>query len=163
GEAAAENTGPFDGRAVAAANCYLMDQIVRCLHDFVSAHVYPLANPSAGERPSIVAVGGYGRGEVAPHCDLGLLFLPPSYRPPHCEQVVEDMLYLLWDLKLKVGHPVRSVDECIRQALADMTIRTGLLEARYVWGEDSLYQELRRRFWKEVAEPTGLPFVEAKL
>ncbi|MBX6322773.1 MAG: [protein-PII] uridylyltransferase [Rhodospirillaceae bacterium] len=148
---------------MAAANCYLMDQIVRTLHDFTNTHVYPLANPSVGERLSIVAGGGYGRGELAPHSDLDLLFLHPYKRTPHGEQVIEYMLYLLWDLKLKVGHAVRSVDDCIRQALADMTIRTGLLEARYVWGEESLFHELRRRFWREVAESTGPAFVEAKL
>jgi [protein-PII] uridylyltransferase len=163
GDEIADGEVAFDGRAVAAANCHLMDQLIRTLYDFTTTHVYPLGNPSAGERLTIAAVGGYGRGELAPHSDLDLLFLHPYKRTPHGEQVIEYMLYLLWDLRLKVGHAVRSVDDCIRQALADMTIRTGLLEARYVWGEESMFQELRKRFRREVAEGTGLDFVDAKL
>ena len=73
------------------------------------------------------------------------------------------MLYRLWDLGLKVGHATRSVDECIRQAKADMTIRTGLLESRFLWGDTKLFQELKRRFRREVVTGNGLDFVEAKL
>ena len=95
-----------------------MDQLIRTLYDFTTQHVFPLANPSAGERLALVAVGGYGRGELAPCSDIDLLFLLPYKLTPHGEQVVEFMLYRLWDLGLKVGHATRSVDECIRQAKA---------------------------------------------
>ncbi len=152
-----------DGREAARAHSFLVDQLIRALFDFTTARVFPLANPSAGERIAVVAVGGYGRGELAPYSDVDLLFLRPYKPTPYGEQVVEFMLYKLWDLGLKVGHATRSVDECIRQAKADMTIRTALLEARYLWGEQRLFLELRRRFQKEVAAGTGLAFVEAKL
>ena len=155
--------GAADGRAVGRADCFLIDQLVRSLHDFATARVFPLANPSAAEHLAIVAVGGYGRGELAPHSDVDLLFLLPYKLTPYCEQVVEYLLYPLWDLGLKVGHATRSVDECIRHAKSDMTIRTSLLEARYLCGEGQLYQELRRRFQKEVVAGTGPDFVEAKL
>jgi UTP:GlnB (protein PII) uridylyltransferase len=98
-----------------------------------------------------------------PASDIDLLFLLPYKLTPHGEQVVEFMLYRLWDLGLKVGHATRSVDECIRQAKADMTIRTGLLESRFLWGDTKLFQELKRRFRREVATGNGLDFVEAKL
>src|SRR5690606_13166762 len=82
---------------------------------------------------------------------------------PHVEQVVEYLLYMLWDLGLKVGHATRSVDECIRQAAADMTVRTALLEARYLLGERVLHDELKRRFQRDVVSGSAVAFVEAKL
>jgi len=151
------------GLKVGHETCFLMDQLIRTLYDHTTQHVFPLANPSAGEHLALVAVGGYGRGELAPCSDIDLLFLLPYKLTPHGEQVVEFMLYRLWDLGLKVGHATRSVDECIRQAKADMTIRTGLLEARFLWGDGELFQELKRRFRREVATGNGLDFVEAKL
>ena len=74
---------------------------------------------------AIVAVGGYGRGTLAPGSDIDLLFLLPYKQTPWGEQVVEYMLYMLWDLGLKVGHATRNIDECVRLSRADITIRTG--------------------------------------
>ena len=152
-----------DGRRAAVETSFLIDQLVRTLYDFTVGRVFPLANPSAGEHLAIVAVGGYGRGELAPHSDVDILFLLPYKLTPHGEQVVEYMLYHLWDLGLKVGHATRSVDECLRQARGDMTVRTSLLEARYIWGEQRLYQDLRHRFAREIVAGSGIDVVEAKL
>src|SRR5690606_25614102 len=154
-----------DGSTAAAELSYLLDQLLRSLHEHATQRVYPQANPSTAERLAMVATGGYGRGELAPYSDIDLLFLIPYKRTPTIEQLVEYMLYFLWDLGLKVGHAVRSVDECLRQARDDFTVMTGLLEARYVAGEQSLYLDLRRRFRKELQEPegAGLRFVAAKL
>jgi [protein-PII] uridylyltransferase len=146
-----------------AEQCFMVDQLIRVLFDFVTEHVYPLANPTAGEKLAVVATGGYGRGEMAPYSDLDLLFLTPYKRTPHTEQVVEYLLYLLWDLRLKVGHATRSVDECLRYAKSDLTIRTALLEARYIWGEQPLFTELKSRFDSEVARGTAAQFIEQKL
>jgi len=151
------------GLNVGHETCFLVDQLLRCLYDHTTQHAYPIANPSAGEHLALVAVGGYGRGELAPFSDIDLLFLLPYKLTPHGEQVVEFMLYRLWDLGLKVGHATRSVDDCMRLARADMTIRTGLLEARFLWGDQKLYQELKQRFRREVVIGNGLDFVEAKL
>ena len=98
-----------------------------------------------------------------PFSDVDLLFLLPYKQTPHTEQVVEYLLYLLWDLGLKVGQATRSVSECLRYAKADLTIRTALLEARYVWGEQALYPELKTRFESEILRGTAAQFVEAKL
>src|SRR6202158_3120721 len=143
--------------------CFLIDQLIRVLYDLVTETVYPLPNPTAGEKLAIVAVGGYGRGEMAPYSDIDLLFLLPYKQTPHTEQVVEYLLYLLWDLGLKVGQATRSVADCLRYAKADMTIRTALLEARYIWGEQALYNELKQRFDGEILRGTAAQFVEAKL
>ena len=142
---------------------FLTDQLIRVAFDFVAETVFPLANPTAGEKIAIVAVGGYGRGEMAPFSDIDLLFLLPYKRTPHTEQVVEYLLYLFWDLGLKVGHSVRSIEESLRQGKADLTIRTALLEARYLWGEEALFDDLKRRFESEILRGTAAQFVEAKL
>ena len=141
----------------------LTDEVVGALFTYAVESVFPAANPTKAERLALVAVGGYGRGELAPSSDIDLLFLLPYKRTPRAEQIVESILYVLWDLGLKVGHAVRSVEDCIRQAKADMTIRTSLMEARYIWGEQKLHQDLRRRFQKEIVTGTAQEFVEAKL
>ncbi len=142
---------------------FLMDQLIRVLYDFVDTHLYPTANPTEGERMALVAVGGYGRGELAPYSDIDLLFLT-SYKPtPHTEQVVEYILYTLWDLGLKVGQSTRSIGETIKQAQADLTIRTAVLEARYIWGDQHLFAELRRRFDNDIVRKTSAEFIEQKL
>ena len=156
-----EATG--DGAATIREQCFLMDQLIRALFDLVTQLIYPLHNPTSGERLAIVAVGGYGRGELAPYSDIDLLFLLPYKRTPHTEQVVEYLLYLLWDLGLKIGHSTRSVDECLRQARSDLTIRTGLLEARYLWGEQALFNELKRRFDSDIVKGSAAQFVASKL
>ena len=160
-----EAPGPLrnDGPAVLAATSYLMDQIVRVLFDFADRYAYPAANPSAAERLGVVATGGYGRGELAPLSDLDLLFLRPYKQTPRGEQIVEFMLYLLWDLGLKVGHATRTVDESLRYAERDQTIRTALLEMRYLWGDRALFDELQKGFAQKFHTGDGRDFVEAKL
>ncbi|MGH6859854.1 MAG: [protein-PII] uridylyltransferase [Phyllobacterium sp.] len=142
---------------------WLMDQIITALYDFATSHVYPAVNPSTSERMSLVAVGGYGRGGLAPGSDIDLLFLLPYKQTPWGEQVVEYILYMLWDTGLKIGHATRSLDESIRLSLSDMTIRTSILEARYICGDRSLFDTLTQRFDREVVEGTGPAFIEAKL
>jgi [protein-PII] uridylyltransferase len=156
-----EATG--DGSAVMREQCFLMDQLIRALFDLVTQEVYPLPNPTKGERLALVAVGGYGRGELAPFSDIDLLFLLSYKQTPHTEQVVEYLLYVLWDLGLKVGHSTRSVEECLRQAKSDLTIRTALLEVRYLWGEQALFNELKKRFDSDIVRGTAAQFVGAKL
>ncbi|KQZ32822.1 protein-PII uridylyltransferase [Mesorhizobium sp. Root552] len=151
------------GTACAARLSHVMDEIVRALYDFAASHVYPAKNPSAAERMAVVAVGGYGRGTLAPGSDIDLLFLLPYKQTPWGEQIVEYMLYMLWDMGLKVGHATRNIDECIRLSLSDMTIRTAVLETRFLWGEEKLCQELLKRFDREVVASTGLEYAQAKL
>jgi [protein-PII] uridylyltransferase len=160
-----EGTGVLrnNGPAVLAATSFLMDQLIRVLFDFADRHAYPAGNPSAAERLSVVATGGFGRGELAPLSDLDLLFLRPYKQTPRGEQIVEFMLYLLWDMGLKVGHATRTVDESIRYAERDQTIRTALLEARYVWGDRELCDELLKKFAQKFLSGDGRDFVEAKL
>ena len=151
------------GRRCAERLCQMEDEIIRILYDFVRKHLYPSENPSETEHMAVVATGGYGRGLQAPGSDIDLLFLLPYKQTAWGEQVAEAILYALWDTGLKVGHATRSVDECIRQAKADMTIRTAILEARFLLGDRRLFDELVTRFDQDVVRGTGPQFVAAKL
>jgi [protein-PII] uridylyltransferase len=151
------------GNACAERLSHLMDELIRALYDFAATHVYRVQNPSTGERVAVVAVGGYGRGTLAPGSDIDLLFLLPYKQTPWGEQIVEYMLHMLWDLGLKVGHATRNIDECLRLSRSDITIRTSILEARYLWGEQKLFDELLTRFDHEVVRTTGPEYVQAKL
>jgi len=153
----------FGGETCVVQTSFLIDQIIRLIHDHAERHIYRTPNPTSAERLAIVAVGGYGRAELAPFSDIDLLFVLPYKQTPRGEQMVEWILYLLWDLGLKVGHATRSLDECLRLARADMTIRTTLLESRYLWGDEALYRDLRKRFLAEVVRGTSLAFIQAKL
>ena len=151
------------GEANVRATAFLTDQMFRFVLEATTTLVYPTAEPTSGERICVAAVGGYGRGEMAPFSDIDLLILLPYRLTPRVEQIVESVLYLLWDLGLKVGHATRSTDECIRLSRDDITIRTAVLEARFLWGNKKLFNELRRRFRKEIVNDTGPEFVKDKL
>jgi [protein-PII] uridylyltransferase len=151
------------GRRCAERLSGMQDDVMRLLYEFVARHLYPVQNPSEAERMAIIATGGYGRGVMAPGSDIDLLFLLPYKQTAWGESVVEAILYCLWDMGLKVGHATRSVTECIRQAKADMTVRTAVLEARHLVGDHKLYDELMARFDKEIVQGTASEFVAAKL
>ncbi|SCW60450.1 [protein-PII] uridylyltransferase [Ancylobacter rudongensis] len=151
------------GRRCAERLSRLQDEIITLVHELAVKTLYPSDNPSTSERMAIVAVGGYGRGLMAPGSDTDILFLLPYKQTAWGESVAEAILYVLWDMGLKVGHATRSVDECIRQARGDMTIRTSLLEARLLIGERKLFDELVERFDRDVVQGTAVEFVAAKL
>jgi [protein-PII] uridylyltransferase len=142
---------------------FLVDQLIRVMHDHVIADVFPAPNRTAGQRLTLIAVGGYGRGEMAPHSDVDIAFITPAKSTPWCQQVIEGILYYLWDLGLKVGHSSRSLDDMVRMSKQDLTIRTAILEGRYLWGDQALYNEASRRFWSEVVPGSEAQFVSEKL
>src|SRR6266550_9375123 len=156
-------SGTTPGVAVARALSALQDTTIQVIYDFAVRHFYPAPNPTTSERLAIVATGGYGRGLLAPASDIDLLFVRPFKETAWDESVIEFILHMLWDIGLKVGHATRSVPECVRLAKQDITIRTSLLEARFLWGDRQLYDELRKKFWSDVATGSGQDFVEAKL
>jgi [protein-PII] uridylyltransferase len=150
---------PGNGRAAAKATAFLHDQLVRLTHDFVCEHV--VEQPIEGL--SLVGLGGTGRGEMAPFSDLDLMFLTAKAATAEQERAAEAMLHLLWELKLKVGHSLRSTSQLIALAKKDMTVRTAFLEARWLWGDEKLFDAAMRRFRKEVVAGTAAEFVAAKL
>jgi [protein-PII] uridylyltransferase len=153
------------GEGVEVAQLYstAADDLLNALWRFTTETLYPAANPSEAERLGLIAVGGYGRGVLAPHSDLDLLFLRPWKSIPRTEQVIEFMLYVLWDLGIKVGHSARSVDDCMALAKSDMTVRTALLEARPLAGDEALAADFITRFRALVVKADPRPFIAAKL
>ena len=150
---------PGNGRAAAQATAYLHGQLVRLIYDFtVERLAEPLREPLA-----LVALGGTGRGEMAPFSDLDLMFLTAKAPAPEHERLSEAILHILWDLKLKVGHSLRSVPQLIALSRKDMTVRTAFLEGRWLWGDEKLFDAAMRRFRKEVVAGTAAEFVTAKL
>jgi [protein-PII] uridylyltransferase len=149
---------PTHGLEIASAQAYLIDRLVVILFDLAVTRLHP-----ADEPITLLAVGGYGRGEMAAHSDIDIGFLTRTAPSPATAQVIETMLYALWDLGLKVGHSSRSLDEMIRQAKADVTVRTALLEARFVAGDGTLYDDAARRFKSEIQRGTERQFIADKL
>ena len=155
-------SNPQATRPVIRSYTYLTDCIVAEILRTVTTHITP-ADPNHPARFAVIAVGGYGRGEMAPYSDIDLLFLIPTKRAPWAESVVESMLYIFWDMKLKVGHATRTIADCIALGREDYTIRTSLLEARYLLGDKDLSERLDQKLWSDLFKDTGSDFIEAKL
>jgi [protein-PII] uridylyltransferase len=152
--------GGFD---CAEALSFAQDAVIRALYQLTVSRLYAATNRTSGERIAICATGGYGRGTMAPGSDVDVLFLFPFKQTPWNESLAETMLYFLWDLGLKVGHATRSVEDCLREGQADLTIRTALLEARIIAGDMGLFQDLVGRLDREVIKGSGADFAHAKL
>ncbi|WP_010140017.1 [protein-PII] uridylyltransferase [Oceanicola sp. S124] len=112
---------------------------------------------------AVCAVGGYGRGEMAPFSDVDLLFLTRKAITPGLEALIEAMLYVLWDLHLKVGHSSRTIRECLKLGGEDYTIRTALMETRFLAGDAPLVDQLNDKLWSDLFKGTEKEFIEAKL
>jgi len=145
---------PGNGRSAAQATAFLHDQLVRLTYDFVGGPLSDLA---------LVGLGGTGRGEMAPFSDLDLMFLTTKAATAEQERAAEAILHLLWDLKLKVGHSVRSIPQLLTLAKKDMTIRTAFLEARWLWGDEKVFDDAAARFRKQIVTGSAAEYVAAKL
>ena len=154
---------PFKARKAISSYAFLTDCLVTSAWKFATEIQFPSHNPTEAEKLSIISVGGYGRREMAPFSDVDLLFLTPYKMTPWSENVIETVLYLLWDLKLKVGHSSRSIKDCLRLGSEDYTIRTAMLEHRFVCGDINLASQLNEKLWKNLFSGTAKDFISAKL
>ena len=136
----------------------LIDGVVSALFE----HTTTKADLGPVENLSIAATGGYGRGVLAPFSDIDLLFLTAEDPAPETLRVVEYMLYFLWDLGLKVGHATRSINDCLVEGGKDTTIRTALLDARFLTGNKALFGDFHRRFRAACKEAGAAEYIAAK-
>ena len=147
------------GLAAARLNAGLMDELVSALFGYALA-ILPIESQ---DRLAMAATGGYGRSTLAPFSDIDLLFLTDAKAAPlRVERAVEFILYFLWDLGLKVGHATRSIPECLKDAKADVTIRTSLLDARCISGDRPLFADFQAAFRADCIADGPADYIAAK-
>ncbi len=154
---------PHRARETVQSYAYLTDCLVQTVFSVATKRLHPVDNATTSERMAVLAVGGYGRFEMAPYSDVDLLFLTPYKITAWAESVIESMLYMLWDLHMKVGHSSRTIKDCIRLGKEDFTIRTAMLEVRFVDGDEALAQELASELFEGLFKGTAPEFIESKL
>lgn len=152
-----------DGLDTARLLSAVQDEVLHALYDFTTTHVFRARNPTEGERLAVFATGGYGRSVLAPSSDIDLLFIRSYKASAHAESVIEYMLYALWDMGLKVGHAFRTPQECVRLSKEDVTIKTSLLDARFLFGDQALADETADLFIKQAVEGEDAQFIADKL
>ena len=160
---AAFRSDPLAALPTRRAYCWLADCLVTCTFAVASQILHPKISSTDDEALALLAVGGYGRGEMAPQSDIDLLFLMPKHITPRAKSVIEAMLYILWDLHLKVGHSSRTLSDCLKLGAEDFTIRTALLEQRFLVGDKAPAATLAKRLKSELFQGTETEFVAAKL
>ncbi len=139
-----------------------MDSVLSAIHERARRRFLASA-PNLGYRMSVIAVGGYGRDELCPRSDVDLLFLHPYKMDRYVEAMTESILYPLWDLGLEVGHSVRNVRETIRMAAADDSVRTALMDFRFVAGDESFFADTAREIESFLFYTDADRFIDKKL
>jgi len=137
-----------DGLEICAARAAILDALLQHLWETAKAN---LSAQAQKEFPSmaLVAIGGYGRAELNPHSDIDFMFLHDGQiaagRPlPYLSKVIDGVLYPLWDIGLKIGHSVRTLEDCVNVANTDMQSKTSLIEARLIAGDKKLFERLQK-------------------
>jgi [protein-PII] uridylyltransferase len=150
------------GLEIVSAFSTMMDHLIRHLFAEVSDD-FIRRYPSENQRCSVIAQGGYGRGELNPYSDIDLLFLYSWKVSPYLEAVTERLLYTLWDAGLQVGHATRTIKESIALSASDMKVKTALLDARYLCGKFDLYQEFEKAVESRLIKKRVNRFIQEKL
>lgn len=161
-EAEQRQTAGEPGLTVAAELANTMDRIVQALADD-AVREWTRRHPSESTPFVIAAVGGWGRRQLQPRSDVDLLFLHGWQITPFLEAVTESVLYALWDLGFTVGHAVRTAADCIAVGRDDLTVRTNLLDMRFVFGSEALRQEAFGQIERDLLRPGQKEFAEGKV
>ncbi|WP_022696716.1 [protein-PII] uridylyltransferase [Euryhalocaulis caribicus] len=157
------NSGSRSSLDVARAMAAGADTLVKGLYRYAGEALHPPDAPGDEAGFAVIAVGGYGRGVLAQHSDIDLLFLRSTHKTGREEKIIETMLYALWDLRLKVGHSARLLDECMSRARADHVVLTSMLDSRLLAGDAALFETFRKRLKDEAIIGRQARFVASKL
>ena len=155
---------PFESAKTIASYSFLKDKLISLAFDVVQTTLQSSKNKQTNlDYISIIAVGGYGRAEMAPHSDVDLLFLTQAKPSKRVQKIIEDILYILWDMRLKIGYSTRSTNQCIQLGKTDQTIKTALLEHRYLCGNKNLYDDFCKKLRGQLFKASATEYVEEKL
>ena len=152
------------GREICARRAELVDVLLQYV--FEAAATATRRNGESGIALSLIALGGYGRGELNPFSDIDVMLLHHKGRKkisPHLEEMVQQVLYLLWDSGFKVGHSTHSIKDAIAQANRDMRTKTAMLESRFLAGDAELAREFREQFRSKCVEGYEREYVEMRM
>ena len=157
-----------EGREICRARSAIIDLLLRYIIDAVRG-----SSPDLAKVPppicALIAIGGYGRAELNPHSDIDIMFLHESdmvvagKARPALGALVDGLLYTLWDLGIKVGHSVRSIEDCVRVANNDMQSKTSLIEARCIAGDRALFERLSRTVMAKCVMGFENDYMQARL
>ncbi|HEY7000939.1 MAG TPA: [protein-PII] uridylyltransferase [Candidatus Udaeobacter sp.] len=152
------------GREICARRAELVDILLQYV--FGAAASTAARGSSADRVPlALIALGGYGRGELNPFSDIDVMLLHHRTKQvsPHLEEMVQQVLYLLWDSGFKVGHSTRSIKDAIAEANRDMRTKTAMLESRFLAGDEELGREFRRQFRSKCVKGYERAYVEMRM
>ena len=141
----------------------LTDRIITEIYNHEMKKLERTQDIHIGDKCSIIAVGGYGRGELNPFSDIDIMFLYREDAKNAVETISTNILYLLWDLKFNIGHSVRTIDDCIKISGADFTARTALMESRLITGSESQFDEFQKTFMEKVIARNVRAYIDERL
>jgi len=154
-----EHRGGASGHQVVGSLTSMVDTLIRNLYCSILADV---PREEVGSC-ALIAIGGYGRGELNPHSDIDIMFYYSGKDRPFAERLSERMLYLLWDLGLEIGYSVRTEKDCLDMAAKDITARTALLDSRLLVGDEDLYGQYDRSVFQTVLSQNTRAFIREKM
>ena len=153
-----------DGLEICRARAVILDVLLRSLWESAKGG---LSAQAQKEFPplALVAIGGYGRAELNPHSDIDFMFLhsrqvAAGIRPlPHLSRIIDGLLYPLWDIGLKIGHSVRSLEDCVKIANSDMQSKTSLIEARLIVGDEALFKKFQQTLVRKCVDDHAADYI----
>lgn len=149
---------PVAAHQVISALTAIPDEIIETLYQHVL-----LTSPKLSEGLAIVALGGYGRGELSPYSDIDLMFLYQTPYQAQAEQGSKKILHILWDIGFRVGHSLRNIHDCIVMGKSDLTVKTALTESRLISGNKTLFERFFARFYQSVILRNTGSYINAKI
>ena len=151
------------GKEIVNLLAAMMDEMICALFRGVLTTL-PQQQRSLAEHLTLVAVGGYGRGELNPYSDVDLMFLHDGSQPAELiESFAQKLLYFLWDLRLDVGYSVRTPGDCVEMAAADVTVKTALMDHRFLVGHTVLFDTLRKVMATQIMPKSSDKFIKEKV
>ena len=150
-----------DGAWVVLTLAEMVDTLMKKLFQCIISDVRYQSGGRA--QITLVATGGYGRGELNPYSDIDIMFLHNGKDSRRVEDIAQKILYFLWDMRLDVGYSVRTVDDCVEMANSDMTVKTALLDTRFICGNRTLFKDLQDTVLTQIMTKGSDAFIRQKV